>query len=334
MSDSALHRAKSYERINYILRPKKQIERKIIIELLRSVVGIQNYSYIGLGSIYYYDFILFHKYLNITKMVSLDYEDTLKRFKFNIPYDFIEFQNSKTTDYLKELTFNPRIIIWFDYDSSLFNSAGQVNQAILEDVEIIARQATSPTFFMLTVNVGPPKKRDLQDGFRNEFGKWLSDEFKTEKYLINNAFFFEDFPKMVQNVLLNVIFETSKLRETTFYKLFSFSYADGAHMYTLGGLFATKSDMEDIDKNIRQFEFLNGEPRSIFDIDVPILTYKEKIYIDAKIQSLRTRISATRGKKEMKKILNSLDFELESSEMLNKYLQYGKYYPQYFEGII
>jgi len=55
----------SFEKINYIFRPKKQIERKILIELFQKIqntlnINISEYQYIGLGSIYYYDFILFH----------------------------------------------------------------------------------------------------------------------------------------------------------------------------------------------------------------------------------------------------------------------------------
>ena len=67
----------SFKNINYMFRPKKQIERKIFIELFQKIqhaldTNISEYQYIGLGSIYYYDFILFHKYLKIRDMISLD----------------------------------------------------------------------------------------------------------------------------------------------------------------------------------------------------------------------------------------------------------------------
>ena len=77
-----------------MLRPRKQVERKIIIELvqeLQTVLGIdlKDYQYIGLGSIYYYDFILFNKFLKITDMISLDRESCVQRFEFNKPFDFL-----------------------------------------------------------------------------------------------------------------------------------------------------------------------------------------------------------------------------------------------------
>lgn len=96
---------RSFEYINYMFRPKKQIERKIIIEILQELekeISLSKYLYIGFGSIYYYDFILFHKMLNINKFLSIDDKSTIKRFNFNRPYDFISFENRISTDFLNE----------------------------------------------------------------------------------------------------------------------------------------------------------------------------------------------------------------------------------------
>ena len=77
----------SFEKINYMLRPMKQIERKITIEILQElqekISNFDNYRYIGMGSIYYYDYILFHKYLKIDKYTSIDNKPTPNRFRFN-----------------------------------------------------------------------------------------------------------------------------------------------------------------------------------------------------------------------------------------------------------
>ena len=68
----------SFEKVNYLLRLRKQIERKMIIELLEKFNGIKpikqisEYHYVGFGSVYFADFILFHKYLHINYMTSLE----------------------------------------------------------------------------------------------------------------------------------------------------------------------------------------------------------------------------------------------------------------------
>ena len=70
------HAVRSYEKFNYLLRPSKQVERKLFIEALHRLRAagypIYEYTYLGLGSVFYADFILFHKYLYIDKMICAE----------------------------------------------------------------------------------------------------------------------------------------------------------------------------------------------------------------------------------------------------------------------
>ncbi|MEW5923651.1 MAG: O-methyltransferase, partial [Candidatus Zixiibacteriota bacterium] len=52
MSNMALD-DKSFNKVNYLLRPRKQIERKILIEMFRNLDNISSYQYVGMGSIFY-----------------------------------------------------------------------------------------------------------------------------------------------------------------------------------------------------------------------------------------------------------------------------------------
>ena len=139
---------RSYEKVNYFLRPKKQIERKLIIDILQELkpqINLKKYLYIGFGSIYYYDFILFHKFLNITKLLSLDDKSTIKRFEFNKPYDFIKFQNKNSTEYLKEFDWNQNTILWLDYDEEL-------NFSMLSDLNLISKNCQKKDIVILTID--------------------------------------------------------------------------------------------------------------------------------------------------------------------------------------
>jgi hypothetical protein len=66
----------SFEKFNYLLRPSKQVERKIFLEVLNRLrdtgLGLSGFTYFGLGSVYYADFILFHKYLYINDMICVE----------------------------------------------------------------------------------------------------------------------------------------------------------------------------------------------------------------------------------------------------------------------
>ena len=77
----------SFKQFNYSLRPSKQVERKIMIEVLlrlsKAGYTISDYRYLGFGSPYYVDFVMFHKYLFMKDMVCVEWGEVPKRMKFN-----------------------------------------------------------------------------------------------------------------------------------------------------------------------------------------------------------------------------------------------------------
>ena len=136
--------------INYYLRPNKQVERKIILEILQTVIGIlkpsttsTNYQYVGMGSFYFFDFILMHKFLKIDDLVSIENRSDVNRFKFNLPYDFITFHNMLSTNYLAAIhDWNKKSIIWLDYTQGLSG-----NNALSPDINLIGKNSGKNAFF-------------------------------------------------------------------------------------------------------------------------------------------------------------------------------------------
>ena len=58
------------EIMNYLFRPAKNIERKMLCEALSrlSIISdVKHYQYVGFSSVYFADFSLFHKQLGIQK---------------------------------------------------------------------------------------------------------------------------------------------------------------------------------------------------------------------------------------------------------------------------
>src|SRR4051794_25050618 len=81
--------------IPYDLRPAKQSERKILVDLLKTGgdigLPIGDYRYVGMGANRFYDFLMLHKHLGICSMVSLEHDPKMfKRAAFNVPYNFID----------------------------------------------------------------------------------------------------------------------------------------------------------------------------------------------------------------------------------------------------
>ncbi len=325
----------SFEKINYIFRPKKQIERKILIELFQQIqntldINISEYQYIGLGSIYYYDFILFHKYLNILDMVSLDDKEDYNRFEFNKPFDFITFKSMSTTDFLSNDDLYKKSFIWFDYDSSLirynkWNKTFLNTETIFKDIQIFTNKSKELDLFILTVNI---KIQDtlfdsprFKHAFIDEYDEYLSDQYKK----VNNITF-EKYPLIIQNIIINIFRNNEQFHPVKFRKLFSFIYQDGAPMYTIGGMFTKDS----ISKKITEKDsFFETDENKVVNIDVPLLTYYEKMKLDKNISNIKKSL----GSLNKGKIIEMLGFEMEPSE-LRSYLDYYRYYPQYYEGII
>lgn len=327
----------SFDKINYLLRPKKQIERKIFIDILnvyqnRCGLNLSDYNYIGMGSIFYYDFILFHKFLNITKMKSIDNSVLKKRFEFNKPYEFVKFYNQKSTEFLKEFKKDSNFIIWLDYDFGMFDKeSNSFNTLFEDDIALVVEKAGKKDFFLITIDIKLPKILTVKEN--NEFRKellislerYLSPELNDIKY-INDEYY----AKVVQSVVVNIIEDKIKNKQNlNFYKLFSFEYNDGTPMLTIGGVFDESNKSQELMKNEK---FIRIDDR-IVDIDVPILTYREKLCLD---QQIKQHFSHGKlKKKDIKDIIKTIDFDLDNVEKsIESYLTYYKYYPQYYEGII
>lgn len=108
----------SYEKINYSLRPAKNIERKMLCETLQRLSFIQKlekYRYIGFGSTYFSDFNLLHRLLGISKMISIEKDKKNKdRFEFNKPFSCIEMKFGSSNEVLPMLKWKEPSIVWVD----------------------------------------------------------------------------------------------------------------------------------------------------------------------------------------------------------------------------
>ena len=145
----------SYRLIDYTLRPAKFAERKMLCDMLsrlKAFGSLENYWYIGFGSIWFADCVLFHRTLGIEHMISIEKETAHKaRFVFNKPYRSIELNMGNSAQILPNLDcWGLRSIIWLDYDDPL-------SPSILDDVRTVATRAGSGTALIVTVQAQKPQ---------------------------------------------------------------------------------------------------------------------------------------------------------------------------------
>jgi hypothetical protein len=112
--------SKSYLSVHYELRSAKQVERRMLIDALHTLgedgFRISDYQYTGMGSIYFVDFVLFHKLLNISDMRSVEYDSGIrKRVRFNRPFSFIKIFIDDVANIIPKLSLRKRHLLWIDY---------------------------------------------------------------------------------------------------------------------------------------------------------------------------------------------------------------------------
>ena len=302
----------SYEKVNYLLRLRKQIERKMIIEMLQKIkkeLPIEDYSYIGLGSIYFADFILFHKYLHINDMTSLEKDrKKKKRFKFNKPYDFIKLKMKVASTYLKELEWEKDpLFIWLDYDYF-------IDMDTIEDIIYISNKAKPNDIFIVTIDAEFPEDPDAMQQFLDDYRLYIGSDITVEKAKRN-------FPKVLHRMVNTSLKEGEKYRSSNIKisQLLNLSYKDTSKMYTYGCIFEDHNSSIIEKCNLKQLGFIRTG-KTVFKIDCPLITPKEKFHLDSCI-------------KENKKCIDPENQAGLKKAYYEKYGIFYKYYPQYFESI-
>lgn len=271
----------SYREINYILRPAKSIERKMLCEAFRclSVFSpLDQYQYVGFGSTYFSDFYMFHKALNIRKMCSIERDTNNKmRFEFNRPFGCIEIRFGESNDVLPTIQWeDTKSIAWLDYDYKL-------NESVISDVKTAFSSASSGSIIAISVNAKPASPGDRL----NELIRNVGEE-RIPVGISESDFNGWNTAKVYRDVINNEIEETISnrngglnLNERIIYKqLFNFHYKDDANMLTVGGILYSKNQEEEFNSClVDRLEYVKTgkEP---YLIKVPNFTYRELRYLD------------------------------------------------------
>lgn len=316
---------RSFEKFNYALRPSKQVERKLLIETFHRLgqanYNIARYTYLGLGSVYFVDFVLLHKYLYIDDMICVEREKIPKRMEFNRPYQFIKIEMRQIAEVIPFLDATRRYLVWLDYDSSL-------TPEILDDIDGFVQSLKLGSILVITVDARAqlPEEEDTpslsEDDRYAEVYKFYRQHF--EKYAggpIQAADLGEkSFPELLARMIRAKIAESMRGRpDCEFNQLFNFLYADNAPMLTIGGLIERDGRADHLwDGCLKGLEYLTRGEVPV-EITVPPLTERERQWIDGKLD----KSAGSTG----------LPFELEPI-MVKAYRRFARHYPSYHEAVV
>jgi len=278
--------SKSALEVQFDLRPAKQVERRMLLDtfqrLAQAGFSIRDYRYTGFGSLYFVDFIIFHKLLGIDLMTSMEHDPSLeKRVRFNCPFSSVEIVMEKATDVIPTLSREEQHILWLDYDEP-------VTSVMVNDVYLAGSQLSSGSILIVTVDVEPPvKEADLPQGvdlphacmdyYKNEVGSYLG-LVNISDFAVGNLY------QVSRRAIMNALREGMIGRSgIDYFPLFYFLYADGHRMMTIGGMIGSRADKRKINAlNLDGALYLRmKDDDDPYEIKVPVFTRKERHLLDS-----------------------------------------------------
>ena len=311
----------SFDVVNYSLRPSKSIQRQLVFEgvrTLQSRLGLKGMVYVGLGSIWFTDFVMAHKLLGIRDMVSIEGSDIgHRRAVFNAPYATVRVVRGYSSEILPTLYADGLIggrpwMIWLDYD-------GSFDEAVKDDIRSVIENAPKNTVFLITFNgnerrYGRPNERPNR--IRELFGDVVPDELP--KNDCNGV--------AMQETLANLAIDSMKSIAAElgypggFVPAFRAIYNDTASMVTVGGCIPSREKVhiaEDVvgDRNWRC--------RPTKRIIAPHLTIREATTLQSKLPSADGLSRC---------LVQSLGFDLEE-EQIEAFEKYYLEYPSFVQII-
>jgi hypothetical protein len=290
---------------------------------LKSFSNLEDYHYIGFGSIFFTDFIMVHKLLNISKMTSIEWDRNKFRASWNLPYNAIRLVPGDCNEELPNIiNENEKNITWLDYDDP-------IEKAFLKDINTYVSNTSSGSILLVSANVHPYHKGN-SPLTNNEYRlKRLQNDVGEENIPIDiTGKNLKDwgFSSVTKSIVFNTIKSNLNIRNKTIdyekqlkvKQIININYQDGAQMMTVGYIFYQRCD-EGKFRNCKfhtfDFTSFNSTP---FEIEVPSLTFKE-------IQLLNTILPRNK---------DGASFSLTTvpSESIDAYEKIYQYFPNYIEN--
>lgn len=276
----------SYRLIDYRLRPAKHAERLMLCEAFRRIRfhQLEDYQYVGMGSVFFADFRLIHRTLGIKTMFSIEKQESHeKRFEWNKPYSGIKMLFGPTEKRLSDIDFSKPNVVWLDYDGPLIGS-------VVSDVRTVVHSAIHGLALVVTVNAHPRQPdesgADMLEQLRAELG---DDRVPANLDLASlRGWGLADFYRRagdseIRDTLSIANGVRSADERIEYEQLFNFQYDDGARMATFGGVFFSAKERAVFEScGFDRLEFVRRGSEA-FRLSAPKLTMREISHLERQL---------------------------------------------------
>lgn len=310
----------SFDSVNYSLRPSKSVQRGLVFEGLRSIsnaVGLDDAVYVGFGSIWFTDFVMAHKVLNIDDMVSIEANEIgFRRAVFNKAYRTITMMHGLSQEKLPELLLIPGYvtrpwIVWLDYDSAL-------NEGVVQDFQWILNNAPPNSIclftFSATQNAYGDKPIHRPARIKALLGDVVPDDLSKDDCSKDSLP--TTLAKLAMDYLKSEVADSA--RPGGFIEAFKVPYLDSVGMVTVGGILPAIGAVPAVRSVVS-----SGTWRCLVNevIQAPQMTLREVAALQAELPPL---MQITRAH------IQALGFDLQD-EQIQSFQRYYKYLPSFAE---
>jgi hypothetical protein len=257
---------------------------------LAAFAPIDEYSYAGMGSVWFSDFILTHRLLGIRDMVSIERPGgSNDRFEDNVPLANIQMIFRSTSQAIPVLDWTKRQIVWLDYDA-------KISSSILLDISSVTMRAGSGSLLAVSVQCNAASEIDLAEEkggadpvsfFKDEFGAERVGEIGEED-LYGWRFASTSRRLMLQEVEAALAIRNTGIdpeKRVSYSTVCSFEYADDAKMTTLVLLFYLPSESEKARSTATErLDFVKTNGKTV-RIEMPNLTTHEMRWLRKSLPS-------------------------------------------------
>ena len=281
--------------MSYVLRPAKNMERKMICEAaarLAMIAPLRKYAYVGFGGLTFQDFGMFHHRLGVRDMVSIEKRTGEKRrFEFNRPFSCIKIQWGISYDILPLLSWKKPTIVWLDYEV-------HPHSEVLQDVSLVASRIRSGSLLVVTVAADPGEGSE-PSAQKERMAKLIARVGKTRvpvdlkpEHLAKWGTA-RTYRRIISDVIETTINDRNaalaESERVAYDQIFNFHYQDGIKMLTVGGIVVNPNDAERLGpEDFKDLRFIRTGDEA-YEIRFPILTRKETRHLDTQLPTGRSR---------------------------------------------
>ncbi len=281
--------------------------------------SVPSYRYVGMGANRFYDFVMMHKHLGISHMVSLEHDPKMfLRAVFNRPFHFISVHKKRVHDFLLEDRNDDNSIYWLDYD-------GGIDAQMTDDIASLAAKAVVGDFVFVTSRAEVPRRllrassarrlSDLRDSLGPLVGSLTMED-------VEDATFSNGTLKILKAAFSRGF---SGRPDGVFRPFFRVRYADSTEMVSYGGVFDKPKRCDELLSLLdRRIQFLNPSGEDVYQIVRLDLTEKERSLFDLAVTN------PAASSIEVKR-LYGLGFR---QVQIDRYRELLRYNPRYVETLI